>query len=271
MTIAVTDDRSTEGTLSAEHGPVAALALTADDLPNLSWENDEASGTRFAVIEVDQHQFALESEDDAPDKQITVYGVAGEPLDAFLQELSVDVGDVLDRIDRRTAQPPSDLEETVRRELEQVQVRASEIEAQFVKAMFRNAQLEEERKQAAAVLVAAGGEELTERQRQTLSLVLSGMTADEIAQVLEISRETVLRHKRRALAHGAGRRVVRGAETLTARERQVAVLAAEGISDREIAKELAVTTKTVAWHLKNTLLKLGVNSRADLPKALKAA
>jgi DNA-binding NarL/FixJ family response regulator len=59
-----------------------------------------------------------------------------------------------------------------------------------------------------------------------------------------------------------------GHEALTTRERQVATLAAEGLSNREIAEQLVVTVKTVEWHLKNSFQKLGVRSRTQLPGQL---
>jgi DNA-binding CsgD family transcriptional regulator len=55
-----------------------------------------------------------------------------------------------------------------------------------------------------------------------------------------------------------------GIDSLTARERQTAALAAEGMSNREIAETLVVTVKTVEWHLKHSYQKLGVSSRAQL-------
>jgi DNA-binding CsgD family transcriptional regulator len=64
------------------------------------------------------------------------------------------------------------------------------------------------------------------------------------------------------------RTALHGAEALTTRERQVATLAAEGLSNRQIAEHLVVTVKTVEWHLKNSYLKLGVRSRKELGGAL---
>ncbi|MGH2742654.1 MAG: helix-turn-helix domain-containing protein, partial [Thermoleophilaceae bacterium] len=59
-----------------------------------------------------------------------------------------------------------------------------------------------------------------------------------------------------------------GREALTARESQVAGLAAQGMSNREIAEALFVTVKTVEWHLKHAYRKLGVSSRRELVSAL---
>jgi ATP/maltotriose-dependent transcriptional regulator MalT len=60
------------------------------------------------------------------------------------------------------------------------------------------------------------------------------------------------------------RTALHGLDSLTTRERQVATLAAEGLSNREIAETLVVTVKTVEWHLKHTFRKLGVDSRHKL-------
>jgi DNA-binding NarL/FixJ family response regulator len=50
---------------------------------------------------------------------------------------------------------------------------------------------------------------------------------------------------------------------LTKRERDVLALLAEGLSQKEIARELVISTKTVAAHIQNTLGKLGVHSRTQ--------
>jgi DNA-binding CsgD family transcriptional regulator len=59
-----------------------------------------------------------------------------------------------------------------------------------------------------------------------------------------------------------------GRDALTVRETQVAGLAAQGMSNREIAEALFVTVKTVEWHLKHAYRKLGVSSRRELGAAL---
>ncbi len=52
------------------------------------------------------------------------------------------------------------------------------------------------------------------------------------------------------------------ADNLTARERQVLALVADGGTNREIANELNISPKTVNRHVENILGKLGVSSRA---------
>ena len=61
-----------------------------------------------------------------------------------------------------------------------------------------------------------------------------------------------------------------GVEALTASERRVAELAAQGLTNREIAQALYVTARTVEGHLTRTFQKLDVSSREDLAEALQA-
>src|SRR5205814_5427055 len=55
----------------------------------------------------------------------------------------------------------------------------------------------------------------------------------------------------------------RSASTLTARERDVLRLLADGLDQRRIATELFLSPKTVATHIQHILGKLGVHSRAQ--------
>jgi DNA-binding CsgD family transcriptional regulator len=67
------------------------------------------------------------------------------------------------------------------------------------------------------------------------------------------------------------RAVLSGLEALTASERRVAEMAAEGATNREIAQALFVTEKTIEWHLSQSYRKLGIGSRTELRRALSAA
>ena len=58
------------------------------------------------------------------------------------------------------------------------------------------------------------------------------------------------------------------AARLTVSERRVAELAAEGLSNKEIAQALFVTSKTVETHLSRTYLKLNIARRSQLGRAL---
>jgi DNA-binding CsgD family transcriptional regulator/tetratricopeptide (TPR) repeat protein len=59
-------------------------------------------------------------------------------------------------------------------------------------------------------------------------------------------------------------------DDLTAREREVATLAARGLSDRRIADGLFVSVRTVHAHLRSAYTKLGVSGRKDLASVLGA-
>ena len=61
---------------------------------------------------------------------------------------------------------------------------------------------------------------------------------------------------------------LQGVHALTASERRVAGLAAEGQTNRDIAQTLYVTPKTIEVHLSNTYRKLGIASRRELAGAL---
>ncbi|MEU6256227.1 AAA family ATPase [Streptomyces sp. NPDC047043] len=55
---------------------------------------------------------------------------------------------------------------------------------------------------------------------------------------------------------------------LTSRERQVASMAAAGLTNTEIATRLFVTASTVEFHLSRVFRKLGITSRRQIPRAI---
>ena len=58
------------------------------------------------------------------------------------------------------------------------------------------------------------------------------------------------------------------APALTPREREIAVLAARGLQNKQIAEQLVVSIRTVESHLLNACQKLGVDNRRALPEVL---
>jgi DNA-binding CsgD family transcriptional regulator len=60
------------------------------------------------------------------------------------------------------------------------------------------------------------------------------------------------------------RAALTGPDALTAGERRVAALAADGASNRQIAEHLFITQATVETHLRHAFRKLGITSRAEL-------
>jgi DNA-binding CsgD family transcriptional regulator len=98
---------------------------------------------------------------------------------------------------------------------------------------------------------------------------------DPLRQALDLAdRCGALRLMQRAkeelIATGARprRRALSGSDALTPSERRVAWLAADGLSNPEIAQALFVTMRTVEGHLTQTYSKLGIASREQLPEAL---
>jgi DNA-binding CsgD family transcriptional regulator len=74
------------------------------------------------------------------------------------------------------------------------------------------------------------------------------------------------------LAAGARPRrlALSGVESLTASEQRIAAMAAQAMTNKDIAQALFVTPKTVEMHLNNIFRKLGISSRTQLPQALAA-
>jgi len=57
-------------------------------------------------------------------------------------------------------------------------------------------------------------------------------------------------------------------DTLTEREREVAMLVAKGLQNKQIARGLGITEATVKVHMKNIFQRSGVDKRAKLAVAV---
>jgi DNA-binding CsgD family transcriptional regulator len=67
------------------------------------------------------------------------------------------------------------------------------------------------------------------------------------------------------------RRTLSGPESLTPAELRTARMAAQGLSNREIAQALFVSAKTVEWQLSHAYAKLQIRGRKELPAVLSPA
>lgn len=117
---------------------------------------------------------------------------------------------------------------------------------------------------ARADAYAASGEAVRARE----AYAAARAAADGLAATLpdEQLRERFVRGATAALpkAVGRGRDQAATAGGLTPREREVALLVAEGLSDRAIAERLVLGVRTVETHVSSILAKLGRTSRAQI-------
>ena len=108
-------------------------------------------------------------------------------------------------------------------------------------------------------------EALTESFDHLLSLTTS--SADGRAQCsAEVSSILI----RRVYAFAAQQNPDSTTETLTAREREILDLIAQGLTNQQIASRLSLTLHTVKNHVHNVLTKLGVGTRAEAATVARA-
>ena len=119
----------------------------------------------------------------------------------------------------------------------------------------------------AEVLGAFGAEQRRSNQRAEARETLR--EARELAHICGADGLEGRIHEELVVAGARPQRIaLAGVESLTASERRVAELAADGLRNREIAETLFVTLKTVEVHLGRTYAKLDIKSRSQLPAAL---
>jgi DNA-binding NarL/FixJ family response regulator len=125
---------------------------------------------------------------------------------------------------------------------------------------------------------------LTQREHQVAEAVAAGFTNIAVATTLSIAVKTVECHlghiyAKLGVSSGAGLAATMGVDalpteertswsSLTAREQQVALAVGSGLSTRQAARRLYLSTKTVEFHLGRFYRKLRIASRRQLPAIL---
>jgi ATP/maltotriose-dependent transcriptional regulator MalT len=99
--------------------------------------------------------------------------------------------------------------------------------------------------------------------RAPLRAARDGFDALGSAKLAEIARQEL-----RASGETSRRRVPEAWDQLTPQELQIARMAAEGLSNREIGQQLFISHRTVGYHLHRIFPKLAITSRSQLHAAL---
>jgi Predicted ATPase len=110
---------------------------------------------------------------------------------------------------------------------------------------------------AARMLLARGRPEEARRHLDRATQLLAGWSGWRVAELTAVRRRL-----------DGGDDPGSGGPRLTAREREVAQLVAEGLTNAELAQRLFISPRTAAVHVSNILRKLGVSSRTGVAQAL---
>jgi DNA-binding NarL/FixJ family response regulator len=95
--------------------------------------------------------------------------------------------------------------------------------------------------------------------QRTLRLLFNRSGGSDFSQ-RDIAVLTLLRPHLQAIYHSEERRR-HGELPITARQREILQLVAQGFSNRQISRRLDLSEGTVRTHLENSFARLGVNSR----------
>jgi DNA-binding CsgD family transcriptional regulator len=104
------------------------------------------------------------------------------------------------------------------------------------------------------------------QRRSALEQLREGLDLADRCGALRLARRA--RDELVALGARPRRAALSGRDALTPSERRVAQLAADGLSNRDIAQSLFVTLRTVEGHLTHAYMKLDISSRQQLADAM---
>jgi DNA-binding CsgD family transcriptional regulator len=99
--------------------------------------------------------------------------------------------------------------------------------------------------------------------RKELRMAYEQFTAMGMEAFAERARTELL-----ATGETVRKRSIETRDDLTDQERQIALLARDGLSNSEIGGRLFLSARTVEWHLRKVFTKLGIRSRRELRDAL---
>src|SRR5689334_18688726 len=113
-------------------------------------------------------------------------------------------------------------------------------------------------------LVAAGFRVVAPDTRgYNLSSKPEGVASYDISLLADDARRELL-----ATGEKVRKREINTYSQLTSQEEHIIRLARDGRTNREIAAELFISTRTVEWHFRKVFAKLGITSRRDLHNAV---
>ena len=110
-------------------------------------------------------------------------------------------------------------------------------------------------------------EDLVQRALQAgaISYLLKNVSTNELAEAIRLAhagRSTLAPEATQALVHAATQPAALGGD-LTNREREVLVVMALGLGNREIAERLIISRSTAKFHVSSIISKLGAGDRTE--------
>jgi DNA-binding NarL/FixJ family response regulator len=160
------------------------------------------------------------------------------------------------------------------REVEDINIRETEV---LVLASVSSARLSELQSDSLGILLltddADDVRQLVNSNARAWGVISAGATGDELAAAVRavgeglwVGAPGLVRGLMRSMRRGdvAGEEIP--VESLSAREKEVLQLMAEGLANKQIALRLAISEHTVKFHLSSLYAKLNVSSRTEAVK-----